>query len=86
MQTGETVEAVLTRITKVFKEVFDDDTLELTRQTTALNIDGWDSMMQVNLVIAVEQEFGVRFSGKEMSSFQSVGDLEDLVRARLNEA
>ena len=77
---------ILDRITNVFRDAFDDDTLVLTRSTTAQDIDGWDSMMQVNLVIGIEKAFGVRFSGAEISNLDTVGDLEDLVQRRLGAA
>lgn len=86
METSEIGEGVLARIQKVFHEVFDDDSLVLTRGTGSADVEGWDSMMHVNLVIAIEQEFGVRFNAKEMAAFQTVGDFEALIRARLGEA
>ena len=82
MHTGQIAETILMRIAKVFHEIFDDNTIVVTRQTSPPDVDGWDSMMQVNIVVAVEREFGVRLSGKDMA-FKTVGDLEDCVRARL---
>ncbi len=77
---------ILERITDVFRDAFDDDTLVLTPHTTARDIEGWDSMMQVTLVIEIEKAFGLRFSGEEIAKLQTVGDLEGLVQRRLGQA
>ncbi|MFM8285496.1 MAG: acyl carrier protein [Planctomycetaceae bacterium] len=77
---------LLSRINDVFRTVFDDDELNVTRETTARDIEGWDSMMQVTLVVNFEKTFKVRLSAAEISSLKKVGDLEDLLRARLSGA
>jgi acyl carrier protein len=77
---------LLSRINDVFRTVFDDDELNVTRETTAQDIEGWDSMMQVTLVVNFEKTFKVRLSAAEISSLKKVGDLEDLLRARLSGA
>jgi acyl carrier protein len=77
---------ILDRITDVFRDAFDDNTLVLTRSTTARDVDGWDSMMQVSLVIGIEKAFGMRFSAADISNLETVGDLEDLVQRRLGPA
>ena len=76
---------VLERITRVFRDVFDDEQLVLTRGTSARDIEGWDSMTQVTLVVGVEKAFGVRFSGSEISNLETVGELEDLVKRCLGQ-
>jgi acyl carrier protein len=71
-----------TRLTRVFREVFDDDALELTDATSAEDIDAWDSLMHITLVLAVEREFGVRLSAAEAGLLKNVGELLALVVAR----
>lgn len=71
------------QLNEVFREVFDDDELEVQRQTSAKDIDEWDSLMHVNLVLAVESRFGVRFTSTEVASLKDVGDLNDLVEKKL---
>jgi acyl carrier protein len=70
------------RLNKVFREVFDDDELEITRQTTAEDVEGWNSLMHVTLIVNVEKEFGVKFLSSEVASLQNVGELIDLINAR----
>ncbi len=72
----------LQRLNEIFCDVFDDD-LEIDRSTTAADVDGWDSVMHVNLVLHVEQAFGVRFSSAEVASLENVGQLADLVEAKV---
>lgn len=75
----------LTReITDVFRSVFEDDDLIVTRETTAADVSGWDSLQHVTLVLSVEARFGIRFSSSEVSSLRSVGELMDIVERRLN--
>jgi acyl carrier protein len=56
------MEETLSRLTKVFRDVFDDDDLVISPATTATDVDGWDSINHVNLVLAVEREFKVLLS------------------------
>ncbi len=73
----------LEKLTQVFQQVFDDDELEVTRETSAKDVEGWDSLMHVTLIVNVEKAFGVKFSSSEVASMKNVGDLLDLVDARL---
>jgi acyl carrier protein len=76
------VEDRLERLNQVFQDVFDDDELQVTRQTTAKDVEGWDSLMHVTLVVNVEKAFKVKFSSTEVASLQTVGDLLDLINTR----
>lgn len=73
----------LDRLNEVFRRVFDDDELDIDRSTTAQDVEGWDSLMHVTLLLNVEKALGVKFSSSEVGSLKSVGDLVDLVDARL---
>lgn len=70
------------RLNGVFQQVFDDDEIEITPATTAKDVEGWDSMMHVTLMINVEKAFGLKFSSSEVASLQRVGDLVDLIEAK----
>ena len=70
------------RLNQVFQQVFDDDELQITRQTSAQDVEGWDSLMHVTLIVNVERAFDVRFSSAEVASLKDVGDLLDLIAAR----
>jgi acyl carrier protein len=72
----------LDRLTAVFHEVFEDDSLVLSRSTSAADIEGWDSMMHVTLMLQVEATFGIRLSSGEVTGLKNVGQLIDLIDAR----
>lgn len=63
----------------IFREVFDDDGIVVKRETTADDIDDWDSLSHLNLVIAVEMKFGIKFALGELQSLKNVGDMVDLI-------
>ena len=73
----------LTQLNEVFQDVFDDDEIVVARETSAKDIEDWDSLMHVNLVLAVESKFGVRFTSTEVASLKDVGELNDLVEKKL---
>jgi acyl carrier protein len=60
---------------QVFRDVFGDDTIALTEETTARDIPQWDSLGHVNLMFAIEERFGVRFRGNELAELANVGEL-----------
>ena len=75
-------EAVRNRLEKVFRDVFDDDSIELTDKTTADDIDAWDSLEHISLISAVEKAFKMRFTMKEVSGMKNVGEMIDIVAER----
>jgi acyl carrier protein len=74
---------MLAELTPIFREVFDDDSIVLTRTTTADDVDAWDSLSHMNMVMAVEVRFKIRFALGELPSLRNVGDLCDLVQKKL---
>lgn len=70
---------VKTELDEVFRDVFDDPTMQIQRDTTADDVDGWDSARMVEIIIASESRFGVTFTTRETDSLKCVGDLIDLV-------
>jgi len=67
----------------IFQQVFDDDSIELTLQTSANDIEGWDSMSHVNLILAIENKFKNRFNQKELLLMQNVSDLLQAINNKL---
>jgi acyl carrier protein len=67
----------------VFQLVFEDDTIQITDEMTADDIDGWDSLSHVNLIVAVETQFNIRFSQKELLTFKNVGDLRRTIESKI---
>jgi acyl carrier protein len=74
----------LETLTEVFRQVFEDPSITLTPETTADDIEGWDSLSHVNLIMAVENRFGVAFKPKERLSFKNVGELARSVESKLS--
>ena len=72
----------LAQLNTVFQNVFDDDTLTVTPQTTAKDVEGWDSLMHVTLIINVEKAFGIKFTSSEVASLKDVGDLMTAIEKR----
>ncbi len=74
-------------IRKVFREVFDDPTIELRDDMTAEDIEGWDSMRHINLIVALERALGIKFATAEISRMkeagETVGSLVALIEAKV---
>ncbi|MEQ1501688.1 MAG: acyl carrier protein [Myxococcota bacterium] len=68
-----------TRLQQVFREVFDDDEIEIADATTAKDIAGWDSLTHVSLIVRIEEEFGLRFASTEVNRLKNVGELAALI-------
>lgn len=72
----------------IFRDVFDDDELTISRSTSAADVDGWDSLMHINLIIAIEKAFNVKFATVEISALKedgrNVGDFIDLVQSKMS--
>jgi acyl carrier protein len=71
------------KVNDVFKDMFDDDELVLTRQTTASDVMGWDSLMHVRLILEMEKTFSVRFLSSEVAALKNVGEFVDLIEAKV---
>lgn len=67
----------------VFRQVLEDDTIELTPATTADDVEGWDSMNHIFIVVELEKRFGVKFQAAEMEELKNVGELATLVEQKL---
>ncbi len=70
------------KLNQIFREVFDDMDISISDDTTANDIDGWDSLSHVNLIVAIEGRFNIRFSHKELLTFKKVGDLLSCIRSK----
>jgi acyl carrier protein len=73
------------KLTEVFREVFDDDTLVIHDEMTADDVDAWDSLSHVNLMIAIEIAFDISFKQNEIQSFANVGELRKNIEEKLSE-
>lgn len=73
---------VLQELTELFCDLFDDESLELNDDTTADQVEGWDSQMHVMLIVAAEQRFGIKFRTAELESLRNVGQFVQLIESK----
>ena len=76
---------IMTELNGIFRQLFEDESLMVTRTTTADDIDDWDSITHMILVTAVEKKFGIKFSLVELTTLNMVGDMADLIEKKLSE-
>ena len=76
----------MTTLTEILRDIFEDPDLQVTPETTAKEVPGWDSMAQVKVLMAVEEEFGMRFSSREMSKLRNVGEMTAAIARHTGEA
>lgn len=74
---------IYAQLTTIFHDLFDDETLVLTPGLTADEVPEWDSFNHINLMVAVESRFGIKFLTAELESMHTVGHLADLIQAKL---
>lgn len=75
---------VFEKLNEVFQEVFDDDTIIVTDTTNANDIEDWDSLEHINLVVAIEKEFNIKFDMEEVGKMKNVGEMVDLILTRVS--
>lgn len=74
---------VMEQLTVIFREYFEDDSIELTPATTADDIDGWDSLSHALLIATIENKLKIRFGARELLTFGNVGDLAKSIQSKL---
>ena len=79
MTAGEIYE----QLTEIFRDLFDDDTLVLRPETTAADVPGWDSFNHVNLIVAVEARFNIKFKTAEIEGLRNIGHLVEVIESKL---
>jgi acyl carrier protein len=73
---------VRSQVTRIFQDVFSDPALELTDEMTANDVEQWDSLTHINLIVALEKNFRIRFTTGEVNQLRNVGDLIALIRRK----
>ncbi|MFT3984459.1 MAG: acyl carrier protein [Lachnospiraceae bacterium] len=73
-------------VQEIFREVFDDESLEIKDETNAEDIEDWDSLEHITLIVAMEKEFRMKFDIKEVNKLENVGGMIDLIRRKMDEA
>lgn len=74
---------ILSQVVAIFKEELDNEEIELTMESTAKDIEDWDSLSHIHLMVAIEKHFKIRFTSTEISSFKNVGEMVETVKKRL---
>jgi acyl carrier protein len=75
-------EKVVDRLNHIFRDIFDDDDIAVTDATVAADIDGWDSLAHITLILGVEREFRIKMTAAEVGSLKNVGQMIDVIVAR----
>jgi acyl carrier protein len=73
---------IYARLREIFEDVFDEDALRITPELSAKDVDGWDSLTHIRLILTIEKAFKIKFSTSEIGKLENVGDLVQLIKAR----
>jgi acyl carrier protein len=76
------IDVIYAKLSEIFHDVFDDESIVLRPQLTADDVDEWDSLTHVRLVLAVERKFGLKFSAAEVGGLKNVGEFASLIEAK----
>lgn len=74
---------ILEKVQEIFRDIFDKEALIINRATSAVDIEEWDSLNNINLVVAIEKEFKIKFNLEELISLKNVGDMIDLIAKKI---
>ena len=76
--------AILKQVNDIFIDVLDNEDIKLDRATTAKDIEEWDSLTHIQLIVAIEKKFKIRFISSEINSWENVGQMLDAIEKRVN--
>jgi acyl carrier protein len=77
-----TREQIFEGLNEVFRDVFDDEDITVAENTTSEDIDDWDSLEHINLIVATEKKFGIKFTMSEVTGMKNVGEMADIIAQR----
>ena len=77
------LEDIFEGLNEVFRDVFDDEDITVNASTTSEDIEDWDSLEHINLIVAVEKKFGMKFSMGEVTTMKNVGEMAEIIRSRI---
>jgi acyl carrier protein len=78
-----TEQEIRSRVNEIFREVFDDESIQIADTMTAKDVEEWDSLNHINLIVAVERDFRIKFTTKEVSRLGNVGEFLALIQSKL---
>lgn len=76
-------EQIMHQMQEIFRDVLDNSEIVLTRSTVASDVEEWDSLNHIQLIVAIEKHFRIRFSSSEIQQFEDVGGLQDSISEKL---
>ena len=76
---------ILNKLQPIFQDIFEDDDLLITAESSADSVEGWDSLAHIVLIFAIEQEFKIKFALGELEAMKDVGDMVELMQKKLTE-
>lgn len=77
------MEEVLNQVQEIFIDVLDEEDIEIFPETTANDVEEWDSLNHIQLVVAIEKHFNIKFSASEIQSYSNVGEMCDGIKEKL---
>jgi acyl carrier protein len=80
METAE----IYQKLDGIFRNVFDDDTIVVRSELTAADVDEWDSLSHIRLILTIEKAFRIKFSASEFGKLKNVGEFADLIRSKVS--
>jgi len=78
-----TTENIIATLETIFKDVLDNDSISLKPASTANDVDGWDSLSHIQIVVAIEKKYKIRFNSKEIQSWQNVQNMVDSIQSKI---
>lgn len=70
---------IFKELDEIFKDIFDDDSISVNEETTSNDIEEWDSLEHINLIVAIEQKFGIKLTMEEVITMKNVGNMADII-------
>ena len=78
-----TTEEIIRQMTTIFRDVMDNDDIVISSTTTAEDVEEWDSLTHIQLIVAIEKHFKIRFNSGEITGFKNVGEMFESIQAKL---
>ena len=78
-------EVLFERINAIFRDVFDDENITVTESTIADDVEDWDSLANINLIVTIESEFGIKFSIDEVANMKNVGEMANIIISKVTQ-
>ncbi len=75
---------IMKEMERIFRDVFDNEVITLTNDTTSKDIEGWDSLAQIRLLIAMEKQFKIRFNATDVGKMENVGDMARYIQHNIS--